>query len=343
MPLLLLDKKCYAAVAYELKNGHMERTMKGTRVLGVETGIKSKGIEAARRDTVPLVAQGMSRVLSTMLEPGPASSGARLDAVRRYVRNEMLVPLYSNTLSFYMLTQFKQLRASVAAYGTGARPVHVEVVARAIELYGEDSPLVPAVGSRVGYLLAEPPANAPGQRKTLCGEDPLVAWRTGARPHLKHYRGAIMSALGRLLAPILAADVRDDARAVTARMDAFIGVVEADAVRLREPSLLGTNAAVRRHVRCSACSAKLLVPPGEPAPSLCLVCLRRQAPRRAAIERERTRLWAVCRRCQGAVVTPLPDIESLESAVGCEQASCPVLYERLVNDRERALLALPAP
>jgi hypothetical protein len=357
-PFLLLDKKAYAAVPFEWSHGHMERTTKGTVVLGVETGIKTKGIETVRRDSVPLVARGLGRVLAALLEPGEESRAARLDAVRTYVRTEMLEPLHSATLSYYWFIQSKKLTASVETYARSGRPlaIHVEVVRKLAERYGPASPLVPRPGSRVQYVVTAPPPGAERARKSLHGEDPLVAWRAGTPLCIEHYESATFSALTRILAPILVPTVAATTAAKRdaielAEVRAFVGPVSgggtADAVRSASAtSALGTYVGVvRRSVRCAGCRTKIAVDAALPS-ALCVACSPAAGERRRAVAAERARLWARCRACQHADAhVAVPEIEDLARAIDCESTWCPTLYERLANDRLRALVGparLPA-
>ena len=333
---MLFKAKRYATLPFEWKNQRMVPSKKGIKVMGMET---------VRRDSTPLVAAGTATILELLLERSSTSAADRVRRVVEYVRRTMIMPLRANLLSFRWITQSKQLRMSPAAYRQGGRsaPIHAEVADALEREHGVGSPLVPRTGSRVPYIVVEPRTAAERKRKSLCGRDPLSAWRAREQPNVAHYVDTeILNSVTRLLEPIVCAQMmmlteRARLKYTRSAIVSMMGSTLPGAVRVESMTPTPSRGGITRRRRC-ACTRPL--PDDADARRLvCDECAERTDGERARIANERTELWHRCITCKrdaglDVIDRPLTDIEDLETSIDCSRSECATYFDRLAADRQ---------
>lgn len=348
--LLLMQKKKYAGEKWEKgRDGHMHLSER----------VASSGIETARRDPPPIVADVVSYALEQLLE-GDETVSVRDRLARVSVHVDSVVTrIRDGTMSFDRLIQSKKLSANVETYRKRARtvPLHVDLTERQMKRQrsGEESIVVAQPGDRVAYVMVEPAVGRERTaKKTTLAEDPMYAWKNNVSLNQKHYIDAIESALARVLECVLASEthartVGEGNRRVLASLSAYLNVAPAG---LRPVASGAASLSFARVRRCGVCSQKMR---GDGA--VCEVCERtrpddvcaranERTERRNTIYDERSHLYDKCLACMRSTCGdaaadargPLGDVEDLNTAIGCDSADCENMFKRLANDRQRRRL-----
>jgi len=165
------------------------------------------GLETQRRDTTLMVAEGMTPVLSILLDyRTPAELNAR--RARAYIWRTMAAPLLDGTVNLRKLVLSRQLRKPAAAYRQDGRapPVHAVLADKLLVRAGGDAsaPGVPRPGDRVAFVIVSGARRQPSAER---GEPPQYVLEHGLRVDAQYYLAQhVAPPFERLFDPIVNAD-----------------------------------------------------------------------------------------------------------------------------------------
>lgn len=326
-PLLLVSKKKYAGILFEMKHDKL-----------VRKGISISGMEDKRRDSSAIVGETLSTCLNLLLT-STGTDDERVQLVAKHVAT-IEEQIRTNQLPLDKLVETRQLRKARRDYlgKDTSIPLHVMLVEKLKERNGADN--APKSGDRVEMLFVDRPKKS---RKSSGVEDPWYAVANNMHPSYEHYvLNRMYPTVIRVLTPILAPSTGGGTPEERKRKatDRFYEVMR----NVTRPRLLsmhrattqqptrGFAALVRKRKRCQLCGN---IADGS-------VCTAHTAAERAEyqavvdehvarVRNVRAETWNTCYTCahgDNSAVPALSDVEDIATRIPCKSTACPTYSVR---------------